>query len=260
MDKLTPAIRKTIKSLSQPKGRKTERAFATERTKNVMELLASPFALRWLVATDAWFKSNPVDVPVNKCLKATNADMERMTSMKTPSEVIAVFEMPEQHEPVLPLKDQLYLALDGVQDPGNMGTILRLADWFGVRTIYASKDTVDVFNPKCVISTMGSIARVSVEYCDLTHILKYANDNDILTWGTFMEGENIFGCLNNESANGIIVMGNEGNGISETVARMITRKIHIPSYPPEANGAESLNVAAATAITVAEFRKYSLNG
>lgn len=229
----------------------------TERSKNVLDLLGGPFTLRYLVATAAWFEAHPeVKVPISKCLQATAADMERMTSLSTPSDVITVFDLPYTTDtPPAIEPDKLYLALDGIQDPGNMGTIVRLADWFGVDTILAGQSTVDIFNPKCVISTMGSIARVKVTYCDLPAVLGGAVAAHIPVWGTFLDGENLYDLPTGTLTTGIIVMGNEGNGISANVAKTVTNRLFIPPYPPERNGAESLNVAMATAITLAEFRR-----
>lgn len=254
MEKITATIRKTVKSLSTAKGRREHSAFLTERTKNVLELLGGRFQLRWLIGTYAWFESHPqLNVPAEKLFQATSVDMERMTSLSTPSDVMAVFEMPD-YEWFGELNiDELYLALDNVQDPGNMGTIIRLADWFGVRTIFASLDCVDAFNPKTVISSMGSIARVRVVSCHLDNVLKKAREFNVPVWGTFMQGESIYNLKDN--TRGIIVMGNEGKGISTEVEELVTRKITIPGYPEESASAESLNVAMATAITLAEFRR-----
>ena len=256
MEKISAALRKTIKTLATTKGRKAEHAFMAERSKTVLDLLDGPFPLRWLVATFGWYESHPdLNLPAERCLQATTSDMERMTAMKTPAEVLAVFEIPVELQLPTPKEGELYIALDCVQDPGNLGTIVRLADWFGVRHIYADSSTVDIFNPKCVLATMGSLKRVNVHYCDLPDLLTQAKESGINVWGTFMEGENIYSCLDRHAPTGIIVMGNEGSGISKRVEESITARIHIPSYPPGHHGAESLNVAMATAITLAEFRR-----
>lgn len=256
MESVTTSIRKIVKSLASPKGRREYRAFVTERSKNVLELLDSRFTLRWLIATSAWFENHRLPkIPQGKCLKATTADMERMTSLSTPSDVIAVFDLPVQDSALSPLQSTLYLALDGIQDPGNMGTIIRLADWFGIDTIFAGHGTVDAFNPKSIIASMGSIARVNVVECDLDELLRDATSRGITVWGTFMEGINIYDAVETEVPTGIIVMGNEGNGISSSVASMVTHRVTIPPYPADRKGAESLNVAMATAIILAQFRR-----
>lgn len=261
MDKMTASIRKTVKSLSTAKGRRMHNAFVTERTKNVLDLIDGPFTLKWLLATQAWFDSHKELISEYHSLSylATSADMERMTSLNTHSDVMAVFDMPEESSVDVILKDNtLYLALDGIQDPGNLGTIIRIADWFGVHTIFAGKDTVSVFNTKCVISTMGSIARVKVVYCDLPHLLEQAENKKMNVWGTFLDGENIYDMPLGDNPAGIIVMGNEGNGISDSVAQYVTRRLLIPTYPRGRNDIESLNVAMATAITLSYMRSSAL--
>jgi TrmH family RNA methyltransferase len=145
----------------------------------------------------------------------------------------------------------LCLALDDVQDPGNLGTIIRIADWFGIEDIFCSRGTVDVYNPKVIQATMGAIARVRVHYVDLAEFI--ATAGDIPVYGTFLDGENMYG--HELSANGIIVMGNEGNGIGSEVERLINKKLYIPNYPADRATSESLNVAVATAIVCAEFRR-----
>ena len=148
---------------------------------------------------------------------------------------------------------ELMLALDGVQDPGNLGTICRIADWFGIENIICSQDTADIFNPKAIQATMGAISRVHVHYTDLQKYLRNASDADIPVYGTFLDGDNIY--EHRLSPHGIIVMGNEGKGISAGIAQNISRRLLIPNYPPERITTESLNVAVATAITCAEFRR-----
>ena len=256
MEKVSAAIRKVVKSLSTSKGRRNEHAFVTERTKNVLELLNSSFRLRWLIAGNLWFESHKeLHVDSGKCLIATRADMERMTSLNTPSEVIAVFELPEAPTDIIFHKSKLYLALDAIQDPGNLGTIIRLADWFGVDTILAGAGTVDAFNPKCIISSMGSISRVKVFECNLEKTIATARHEGLNIWGTFMDGTSIYDIDSNQRSGGIIVMGNEGNGISPHIAELVSKRITIPSFPPGSEGPESLNVAMATAIILSEFRR-----
>jgi len=165
-----------------------------------------------------------------------------------------VFEIPDNN--TIPeanwFQEHLCIALDGVQDPGNLGTIIRIADWFGIDTIICSQTTADAYSPKVVQATMGSISRVKVFYTDLTEFLREL-DRDIPIYGTLLDGENIYN--SQLSANGIIVMGNEGNGISPAIRELVSHRLLIPSYPLERDTAESLNVAIATAITVAEFRR-----
>ncbi|MDE7397406.1 MAG: RNA methyltransferase, partial [Muribaculum sp.] len=188
--------------------------------------------------------------------EATRADMERMTHFSTAPDVIAVYRIQEHSVSPQQLCGHLSLALDRIQDPGNLGTIIRLADWFGIHDIVCSPDTVDLYNPKVVQATMGAIARVRVSYTPLPPILAAIRDAGGHIYGTFLDGTDIYS--EPLSPHGIIVMGNEGSGISDAVAATVDRRLLIPSYPAGTPTVESLNVAIATAITVAEFRRQSL--
>jgi len=249
---ITVADRKLITSLASARNRREEVLFVAEGWKCVSELLPH-FTCRWIVATDAWLAGNGAAVPRGvRVLKARNDEMARMSSLRAPQGVLAVFSLPDIKVEA-PRKDDLYIALDRVQDPGNLGTIIRLADWFGIRRIYASDDTVDVFNPKVVQSTMGGLARVVVQYCPLEALLADANASGIAVYGTFLGGENLYGAQ--LTRGGIIVMGNEGQGISAPVGALCNRRLTIPSYPTDAPTVESLNVSMATAVIVSEFRR-----
>ncbi len=201
------------------------------------------FPLYALLATASWTESHHPSVPVT-IVKAK--DLERISTLTNPPEVIAIYSIPEPTEPDL---SGLILALDCVQDPGNLGTIMRVADWMGVNTILASPDTADCFAPKVVQASMGAISRVKVHYCSLPEVL--AGQENV--YGTFLDGDDIYKSA--LSTSGIIVMGNEGKGISAEVAATVTRRLRIPSFPPGRPTSESLNVAIATAITLAEFRR-----
>ena len=162
-----------------------------------------------------------------------------------------MLEIPEERNNVAkPYDSELVLALDGVQDPGNMGTIIRIADWFGIGTIYCSLDSADVYNPKVVQATMGSLAHVRIEYGNLQELIQQAQ---CPVYGTLLDGQNIY--EQPLTKNGIIVMGNEGNGISPAIRELVTHRLLIPNYHQDSETAESLNVAIATAITCAEFRR-----
>jgi len=239
---LTAAERKLYTSLATAKGRKESGLFMAQGTKCVLDTI-SHFSLLTLLSTANWAEKyggnmNPRVVRMK--------DLERISTLSTPPEVIAVFRIPE---PSVPDISGLVVALDCVQDPGNLGTIMRVADWMGVHTILASADTADCFSPKVVQATMGAISRVKVHYCDLPSALR-GKEN---IYGTFLDGSDIYDLSLSDS--GIIVMGNEGRGISPEVAETVTRRITIPSFPPDAQTSESLNVAVATAITLAEFRR-----
>ncbi len=178
-------------------------------------------------------------------------DVQKVSFLQHPQGVLAVFRIADflKKRLTYPTKEHLVLALDGVRDPGNVGTIIRLADWFGIDTILCSQDTADCWNPKVVQATMGSIARVRIEVCQLLEYIK-ALPMDIPIYGTLLNGNDIY--REQLAKGGLIIMGNEGNGISQQVGELITKPLLIPSYR---QGAESLNVAIATAITLSEFRR-----
>ena len=241
---------KYIRSLELKKNRKAEQVFLAEGPKVVGELLGH-FHCRILVATPAWLQSYPAPPPADETHKVSAEELSRASLLKTPQQVLAIFEQPADTLPTLH-GHSLYLALDDVQDPGNLGTIVRLADWFGIERIYCSPNTADIYNPKTVQATMGAIARVRTYYTPLPDFLRSLQDS-VPVYGTFLDGENIYG--QPLSAGGVIVMGNEGNGISEETARYISHRLYIPSYPSTRPTSESLNVAMATAVVCAEFRR-----
>ena len=179
-------------------------------------------------------------------------NMSRITQLNTPSPVLAIVRMPEESKAVLD-PDELYLALDGVRDPGNMGTIMRIADWFGIKTIFLSRDCVDIYNSKVIQSTMGAIFRIHPVITDLRPLVLEARTCGIETVGTFLDGTNMY--TETLPRGGIIVMGNESEGISAELEEVISKKILIPPYPADTRSSESLNVAIATSIICAEFRR-----
>lgn len=250
--------RKLIASLQQTKHRRSEGLFVVEGTRAVCDTLGL-FGAGTLVVTQAWVDVHGNDIKHfnGEVLTASAADMQRMSGMKAPQGVLAVYRIPKAENDENFYQDKLVLALDCVQDPGNLGTIIRLADWFGIDTIYASTDTADAFNPKVVQATMGALARVRVVYCNLPEILNRAVREGISVYGTFLNGENIYDA--SLQRGGLIVMGNEGNGISPEVAEIVNSRLLIPSFPPGRQKVESLNVATATAITLSEFRRRGLN-
>lgn len=246
---LSKAKIKYIRSLELKKNRKEERAFVAEGPKLVGDL-EGHFPCRLLVGLPEWLAAHP-HFQAQEVVEATPDELSKASLLKTPQEVMAVFELPDGEDGGAP-DEELCLALDDVQDPGNLGTIIRLADWFGIRHIYCSLHTVDAFGPKTVQATMGALARVRLHYVPLTDWLCRL-DGSVPVYGTFLRGENIYG--QELSASGVIVMGNEGNGISMEVERLVSRRLYIPSYPPGQETSESLNVAMATAVVCAEFRR-----
>lgn len=243
-----------VASLSEAKHRKTLGLFKAEGTKCVLDTLGY-FQVEMLLATDQWLSRHSIDVDCEAIAKVTAKDLERMSSFSTHADVIAVYRIPEDDIDIFTLGNELTLALDTIQDPGNLGTIIRTADWFGIRNILCSHETVDVYNPKVVQSTMGAISRVKVHYCQLVQTIGHivSENRGVEVYGTFLDGDTIY----NQSLpqQGIIVMGNEGKGISKDVAKMVTSRLFIPPYPADAVTSESLNVAIATAIVLSQFRK-----
>lgn len=257
MRQITANERKLIASLQQAKHRRSEGLFVVEGTRAVLDTLHL-FSPEMIVATSAWLEANPEALKgfEDKLLTISEHDLHRMSGLKTPQGILAVNRIPSPKQDFEVNPSDLILALDCIQDPGNLGTIIRLADWFGICTILASNNTADCYSPKVVQSTMGALARVEVRYCDLASTLRHISEQcDIKIFGTFLDGDNIY--TTPLSKGGIIVMGNEGNGISPEVAACVNSRILIPSYPAERQTVESLNVATATAITLAEFRRPS---
>lgn len=240
---------KYIRSLEQKKIRKEEKVFLAEGPKLVGDLLGR-FPCRFLAATSSWLKEH-ASVPADEVAEVAPDELSRASFLKTPQQVLAVFEQPEYTLDTAVFQNSLCLALDDVQDPGNLGTIIRLADWFGIEHILCSPNTVDVYNPKTVQATMGGIARVKVHYAPLPALI--CSLGEVPVYGTFLDGKNMY--EQPLSRNGLIVMGNEGNGISKEVERLINRKLYIPNYPQNRETSESLNVAIATAVVCAEFRR-----
>lgn len=243
---------KQIHSLEQKKYRRSEGLFVAEGHKLVGELLAAGHRPVYLCHTREWCGDvRAVDCPTDL---VTEDELRTASLLQHPQQVLALFPLPSWNVPDVQYgKEDLLLALDGVQDPGNLGTICRIADWFGIEDIICSVGTVDVFNPKTIQATMGAIARVRVHYTDLAQYLKQARERGVIVYGTFLNGNNIY--KDSLSPHGIIVMGNEGNGISDAIAPMVTDRILIPNYPEGRSTTESLNVAVATAVTCAEFRR-----
>ena len=241
---------KFIHSLELKKNRKEEHAFVAEGHKLVEDLLGH-FPCRLLLATPAWLESHR-HAEADEVLEVTRDELTRASLQKCPQDVLAVFSKPSYPMEPEVISQSLCLALDDIQDPGNLGTIIRVADWFGIENIFCSSGTVDVYNPKTIQATMGALARVKLHYCNLPSLIASLHP-DVPVYGTFLDGNNIY--QENLSANGLIIMGNEGNGISNEISRCINRRLFIPNYPQDRVTSESLNVAMATGIICAEFRR-----
>lgn len=258
---------KYIRSLELKKNRNKEGKFVAEGFKVVDDLLAlQPADL--IVATQEWLHGKHL-ADQTEVIEVTEEELKKVSFLQHPQQVLAVFrqdtgcnkqdsnnsqeEAEEKNFGFSKINTQeLSLALDGVQDPGNLGTIIRIADWFGITHIYCSQDTADVYNPKVVQATMGSIARVKVEYGNLLALVE-SLPADVPVYGTLLDGDNIY--QQQLENRGLIVMGNEGKGISPALAKKVNRRLLIPNFPEGRATADSLNVAIATAITCSEFRR-----
>ncbi len=242
--RLTKSQIKWVRSLQQKKFRDAEGVFVAEGEKCVNDLKGA-FDLVLLISRE----------------NATQTEIEQMSSLRTPQGVIGVFKKREDMgNGLLDMGDGLWVALDGVQDPGNLGTIIRTCDWFGVHHIVCSRDTADCYNPKVVQATMGALARVSMHYIDnLGDMLQQMQKADYPIYGTLLDGKDMYEPTAIPTKDkGIIVMGNEGNGISPEVRELVTHPLFIPSYPTDIPTSESLNVSIATAIILAEFRRNNI--
>ena len=242
---MTKAEIQFVRSLADKRVRDAEQLFVAEGDKLIGEILSSGLRVRNIYALEGHFTGRA------ECVSAK--EMERISQLKTASTSLAVVEQPRHKTLAKAPADRLTLALDGVQNPGNLGTIIRLADWFGVEDIFCSEDTADCFNPKVVQATMGAILRVRVHYLKLADFLRRTADSGVAVYGTMLDGDDIYDAK--LQTNGVIVMGNEGKGVSDECAKSFTHKLLIPAYPPERQGSESLNVAMATGIVCAEFRR-----
>ena len=240
---------KHVRSLDRKKYRNETSCFLAEGNKLVADILPF-FECECLIAKTSWLATRG-DIKTKELILAEEGDIERASLLKTPQDVLAVFRQPQYVLDIDDLKDDLSLVLDGIQDPGNLGTIIRLADWFGINRVICSMDSADVYNPKTVQATMGAIARVQVFYLTLSDWL--SDIKDIPVYGAFLEGKNIY--KETLSPSGLIVMGNEGKGISPSVEKLITQRLYIPNYPLKTKSTESLNVATASAIVCSEFRR-----
>lgn len=240
---------KYIHSLEQKKKRKAENAFLAEGPK-LLEELMSYFHCRLVAGTREWLDKQ-TDIKADEVVEVTDEELARASLLKTPQQVLAVFEQANNPIDISVTRHSLCLALDDVQDPGNLGTIVRLADWFGIEHIFCSPGTADIYNPKAVQATMGGLARVKLHYTELPELIASLKDTPV--YGTFLDGGNMY--EQPLSAHGLIVMGNEGSGVSPAVKQLINRRLFIPNYPAGSVTSESLNVAIATAIVCAEFRR-----
>lgn len=247
---------KYLHSLKTKKFRDAEDVFVAEGPKVVGDIFSRYKSnLMLLVGTSEWLKGEGRSIAsVANCeiIEVTEDELTKASFLCHPQQVLAVFKKLDSHVDTNLLTSKLTIVLDGVQDPGNLGTIIRIADWFGIENVICSADTADAYNPKVVQATMGSIARVKITYMNLS-VLFDSLPKDFPIYGTLLEGDNIY---NQELTEvGLIVMGNEGKGISPAIRNLVNRALRIPNYPEGRATADSLNVAIATAIVCAEFRR-----
>jgi len=233
---------KLITSLSQKKYRQKNSLFIAEGIKVVNELLNSSFQVDILFATDDF----ETTISSDKIVRISEKDLQKISNLKSPNKVLGLFEIPDEK----PLQQKgLTIVLDAINDPGNLGTIIRLCDWFGVTQLICSKDTVDCYNAKVVQASMGSLTRISIKYIALESYLKETN---LPSFIADMNGENVYSSTLPKE--GVLVMGNEANGVSDEIKTLIKNKISIPRFG-ETQATESLNVATATAILLSEFKR-----
>lgn len=250
---------KLIKSLEYKKYREVHQLFLAEGNKIVKELVQSNIVIKTLIGTSNFLQE------VKKLLKseveiidAIDSDIKSASLLKNPQDAIALCQIPINNIEEADPSDKLIICLDNIQDPGNLGTIIRIADWFGIEDVVCSLSSADIFNPKSVQASMGSFCRVKVHYTELTGFLKSSSEKTGFLGGAFIDGNNLYTTYLPKS--GILVVGNEGRGISEEVIPFINQKISIPAFSSSANHAESLNAAIATAIFCSEFRRRQISG
>ena len=243
---------KRVKSLQQKKFREEEHCFVAETPKIVEEILNSAWPVEAVYGLKSWIDANWKRFARHTLEEVSPKELERISGLQTPNQVLAVVKKPNISLDLETVFSDTCLMLDDIRDPGNLGTILRIADWFGIKNVVCSDESVEYTNPKCIQASMGSFLRVSVHYGGLAQFLSDKNV-DVPIYGSFMEGENIY--QTELSSKACMVIGNEAHGISKSLEPLITKKIHIPSFSNEPNHAESLNASIATAIFCSELKR-----
>ena len=248
---------KFINSIKKKKYRDIQQCFFVEGEKLVDELLHSDVQTISIFAVVEWLEkkrsvlSNLNDIEI---VEVKEEDLKKISALTTPNKVLAIAKQPSYSFTFEEIKECLNIFLDNIKDPGNFGTIIRIADWYGIKNVFCSNESVDVFNPKVVQSTMGAIFRTKIHYVDSSNFLdKLQQLDDFNIYGTFLEGDNIY--KTELSKNGMIIMGSESQGISDNLKPFINNKLFIPNYPLDVKTSESLNISIATAITCSEFRR-----
>ncbi|NPA44653.1 MAG: RNA methyltransferase [Chlorobi bacterium] len=241
---------KLFNSLKLRKYRKKHAFFIAEGQKIISDLIETGIKTNCIITCNENFEKK---TSINsELIYATQSEIKKITNLKTPVDTVAIFEIPNYTINFKDIENELVIFCDNIQNPGNFGTIIRTADWFGIKNIVCTEDTVDAFNPKVIQASMGAIGRVKVHYVNAENFFDKLKTKHKI-YGTFLEGENIY--KTELSKNGIIVIGNEGKGISDDLQKYISKKIHIPNYSSNSSKSESLNASIATAIVCAEFRR-----
>lgn len=254
---LSKQVTKIVQNLEKKKFREKYNLFKIEGTKLVDELLHSTLKTHSILASPAWISSHQTDLPAVPVYETDEREMRSISNFQSLPEVIALAEIPGYTFHKAEIQQTLSLVLNGIQDPGNLGTILRVADWFGIRHIFCDPDCAGVYNPKCVQASMGAIFRVKTFYLDISVLLKhYKEEINLPVFGTFLDGQNIYSSP--LSSKGFIVMGNEGKGISSGIEALTDYKLTIPSFANSPESTESLNVGVATGIILSEFRRRTI--
>lgn len=253
---LSKHVTKIVQNLEKKKFRDKYNLFKTEGEKLVQELLVSGLKTQTVIAYPEWLEKNRERVVGLEIIEVCEKEMHTISNFQSLPQVIALAEIPQYTCDEDTVRQSLSLILNGIQDPGNLGTILRLADWFGIRTVFCDSDCAGAFNPKCVQASMGAVFRVKVFYTELTSLIKKYKSETFRCYGTFLAGENIY--TTTLGPTGFIVMGNEGKGISSDVEELVDLRLTIPSFANNPNSTESLNVGVAAGIMLSEFKRRTL--
>lgn len=253
---LSKHVTKIVQNLEKKKFREKYNLFKIEGEKLVQELLVSGLNIKTVIAYPAWLEKNHDRLEGLEVVGVDEKEMHTISNFQSLPQVIALAEIPEHTFAEETVRNSLSLVLNGIQDPGNLGTILRLADWFGIRNVFCDCDCAGAFNPKCVQASMGAVFRVKVFYTDLTSLIKKYKSETFHCYGTFLAGENIYTTA--LGTTGFIVMGNEGKGISPEIEPLVDLRLTIPSFADNPNSTESLNVGVASGIMLSEFKRRTL--
>jgi len=246
---------KLISSLKKKKFRDQHGLFIAEGHKLVSDLLKSGLKAKFLIYTHQWLENNTISSKYNieTCIECDINDIKKISNFNSAPQILCVFNINNIAMDKSVISSSLSILLDDLQDPGNLGTIIRIADWFGIKNIFCSTNTVDIYNPKVVQASMGAISSVNVFYTDLSILINNFKANDFPIFGTFLEGTNIYKTKLSEK--GFIIMGNEGQGISSEIESLVSTKLNIPDFPSGHANSESLNVSIAASIICSEFRR-----